>query len=141
MQLEISEFSMSEVQQQFVRLYLAPNKGTQQVIDVDVDHLILSDGKFVPPQTAQSITLSGANYSAPFTPFGYAPIPEQQLNFAYQEEIRICWREPVGTEEFPNEDVIVANDPSGGVCVCGVTCEGTKLSYVQVKSVPVQLGY
>lgn len=127
--------------QQFVRLYLAPNKGSQQVIDVDVDHLILSNGKFVPPQTAQSITLSGATYSASFTPFGYAPVPQQQLNMLYQEESKICWREPVGSEQFPNENVILATDPSGGECVCGVTCQGTNLSYVRVKSVTEQLGY
>lgn len=127
--------------QQFVRLYLTTQQGNQQVIDVDVDHLILSNGQFVSPQTAQSITLSGATYSATFTPFGYAPVPQQQLSMAYQEEIRICWREPVGTDDFPNENVIFEIDPSGGECVCGVTCNGTNLSYVKVKSVTEQLGY
>jgi hypothetical protein len=127
--------------QQFVRLYLACDQGTQQVIDVDVDHLILSNGKFVPPQTAQSITLSGATFSASFTPFAYAPDPEQQLNMTYQEEFKVCWREPVGTDDFPNENVISAVDPSGGQCVCGITCDGTNLSYVRVMTVTEQLGY
>lgn len=126
---------------QYVRLYLSPSNGIQQVIDVDVDHLILSNGAFVNPQTAKSVTLSGAPFSASFTPFGYAPMPDQQLNMTYQDEVRICWREPVGTDDFPNENVIVANDPSGGQCVCGVTCLGPNLSYVQVKSVTETLGY
>lgn len=127
--------------QQFVRLYLAPNKGTQQVIDVDTDHLILSNGKFVPPQTAQSITLSGAPATADFTPFGNNPDAIQNLNLAYLDESKICWREPVGVAQYPNEKVITAADPSNGACVCAVTCSGTNLAYVQVKSVAEQLGY
>jgi hypothetical protein len=137
MQLEILEFSMSD---QYVRLYLTPSNGTQQVIDVDVDHLILSDGVFVSPQTAKSVTLSGAPVSASFTPFGFAPV-DQALETAYQDEIRICWREPVGTDDYPNENVVVSTDPSGGNCVCGVTCLGPNLSYVVVKSVTETLGY
>jgi hypothetical protein len=126
---------------QYVRLYLSPSNGIQQVIDVDVDHLILSDGVFVNPQTARSITLSGTPFSASFTPFGVAPVQDQQLNLTYQEEIRICWREPVGTDEYPNENVIIANDPSDGICQCGITCNGPDLSYVSVKTVTEQLGY
>jgi hypothetical protein len=124
---------------QYVRLYLSPSNGIQQVIDVDVDHLILSNGVFVSPQTAKSVTLSGASYSAEFTPF--APVPTQQLSLAYQDEIRICWREPVGTDEFPNENVIVADDPSDGQCICGITCQGPNLSYVRVMTVTETLGY
>jgi hypothetical protein len=126
---------------QYVRLYLTPSNGTQQVIDVDVNSLILSNGAFVSPQTASSITLSGAPYTTDFSPFGFAPVTDQQLSMTYQDEFRICWREPVGTDQYPNENVIIETDPSGGVCVCGVTCLGTNLSYVIVKSVTEQLGY
>lgn len=119
---------------QFVRLYLSPSNGTQQVIDVDVDHLILSKGVFVSPQTASTVTISRAPYSASFTTFGSTPVTGS-LTIASQDEVRICWREPVGTDDFPNQNVITAVDPSGGQCVCGVTCSGTDLSYVIVKTV------
>lgn len=122
---------------QYVRLYLSPSNGSQQVIDVDVDDLILSNGGFVSPQTAKSITLSGAPFSASFTPFGSAPVTD----ITYQDETRICWREPVGIDQYPNENVIIAADPSGGVCVCGITCRGIDLSYVVVQTVTEQLGY
>ncbi len=125
---------------QYVRLYLSPSNGTQQVIDVDVDDLILSNGVFANPQTAATITISRAPYTASLTTFGSAPITGQ-LTLASTDEISICWREPVGTEEYPNENVIISADPSGGNCVCGVTCAGTDLSYVTVKTVTEQLGY
>lgn len=119
----------------YMRLYLVPVNGTQQVIDVDTNDLVLSGGNLVPVQLASSVTLIGATYTAQFTPFGYAPMPTQNLSQAYQEELRICWREPVGVDDFPNEEVIVAPDPANGQCVCTVTCNGNDLSYVVVKNV------
>jgi hypothetical protein len=125
---------------QYVRLYLSPSNGTQQVIDVDVDHLILSNGVFVSPQTAKSITISRTTYAASYTTFGAAPVTEA-LTVAAQDEVSICWREPVGTDEYPHENVITAVDPSGGECVCGTTCAGTNLSYVVVQNVTSTTGY
>jgi hypothetical protein len=122
----------------FTRLYLVPINGVQQVIDVNNDDLVLSNGEFRPPQVAPSVTLIGATYSAQFTPFGYAPMPTQTITQTYQEEIRVCWREPVGEDDYPNENVIVAYDPTNGQCVCGVTCSGPDLSYVVVKNVTTQ---
>lgn len=119
----------------YTRLYLVPLNGVQQVIDVDSTDLVLSNGDFVPVQTAPSITLIGATYNSQFTPFGYSPAPNSTLSQTQQDEIRVCWREPVGTDNFPNQNVIVQTDPSGGVCVCGVTCSGTDLNYVVVKNV------
>ena len=119
----------------YTRLYLVPVNGVQQVIDVDSTDLVLSNGEFLPVQTAPSITLIGATYTSQFTPFGYAPMPTSALTQTQQDEIRVCWREPVGTDNFPNQNVIVNTDPSGGICVCGVTCSGTDLSYVVVKDV------
>jgi hypothetical protein len=125
---------------QYVRLYLSPSNGIQQVIDVDVDHLILSNGVFTSPQTAKSITISRTTYAASYTTFGAAPVTEA-LTVAAQDEVSICWREPVGTDDYPNENVITAADPSGGECVCGTTCAGTNLSYVVVQNVTSTTGY
>lgn len=122
----------------FIRLYLVPQDGVQQVIDVDATALVLSDGDFVPVQTASTVTLVGASYTSEFKPFAYTPIPPGGLNLsnAQQQEIRVCWKEPVGTDEFPNQELITATDPSDGIWVCGITCLGTDLAYVQVQNVP-----
>ena len=125
---------------QYVRLYLSPSTGIQQVIDVDVDNLILSNGRFVSPQTAKSITISRTPFAASFATFGAAPVTEA-LTVESQDEISICWREPVGTDDYPNENVIAAVDPSGGTCVCGTTCAGTNLSYVVIQTVTSTTGY
>lgn len=125
----------------YIRLYLVPVNGQpQQVIDVDSTDLVLSDGAFLPVQSAPTVTLVGTPVTSEFTPFAYQPIPPGTLNLSntQQQELRVCWREPVGTDQYPNENLITQTDPSGGVCVCGVTCQGTNLSYVQVQNVASQ---
>jgi hypothetical protein len=125
----------------YIRLYLVPVNGQpQQVIDVDSTDLVLSDGAFLPVQSAPTVTLVSATFSSEFMPFTYQPIPPGTLNLSntQQQELRVCWREPVGTDQYPNENLITQTDPSGGVCVCGVTCQGTNLSYVQVQNVASQ---
>jgi hypothetical protein len=121
----------------YTRLYLVPVSGVQQVIDVDSSDLVLSNGTFVPVQVAPSVTLIGATYDSSFTPFSYTPVPEGGLNLsqAQQQELRVCWREPVGTDDYPNEQTVVAADPSGGICVCGITCNGQDLAYAVVQNV------
>jgi hypothetical protein len=120
----------------YIRLYLVPVNGVQQVIDVDSTDLVLSGGQnFLPVQTAPSVTIVGASFSSKFTPFGYAPMPTLDISQTWQQEIRVCWREPVDTDEYPNPNLIVATDPSGGQCVCLITCNGTNLSYVIVQNV------
>lgn len=122
----------------YIRLYLVPRNGVQEVIDVDSTDLVLSEGDFVPVQVAQSVTLVGATFTSKFTPFAYTPIPPGGLDLTntQQEEVRVCYREPVGTDDFPNQELITATDPSGGQCVCGITCQGTNIAYAQVQNVP-----
>jgi hypothetical protein len=122
----------------FIRLYLVPVNGQpQQVIDVDSTDLVMSDGAFLPVQSAPTVTLVGATFTSEFAPFAYQPIPPGTLNLSNTQlqEYRVCWREPVDTEQYPNENVITQVDPSGGQCVCGITCSGTNLSFVQVMNV------
>lgn len=122
----------------YIRLYLVPVNGQpQQVIDVDSTDLVLSEGAFLPVQSAPTVTLVGTSQTSEFTAFTSQPIPQGTLDLSNtpQQELRVCWREPVGTEQFPNEDLITQTDPSDGVCTCGVTCQGTNLSFVQVQNV------
>jgi hypothetical protein len=118
----------------FIRLYLVPFNGQQQILDVPSDALILSNGQFVLVQTAPSVTLYGVPVSEVFTPFNSSQTPVQLTNQQTQE-LRICWREPVDVQQYPDAEVIVVNDPSGGTCVCGITCVGANLTYVQVQNV------
>jgi hypothetical protein len=119
----------------FIRLYLVPSpNGTQQVIDVDKEALILSDNAFVPVQSAKTITVHSIPASFDFTPFS-ADQAAVHLDSATLNEVRVCWREPVGTDDFPNQNVIAAVDPTDGSCVCGITCMGTELAYAKVSNV------
>lgn len=119
----------------FIRLYLVPSPdGTQQVIDVDSMALVLSDGAFLPVQSAKTLTLHSVPASFDFTPFN-SDQATVHLDNTTLNEMRICWREPVGIDNFPNENVITAVDPTDGSCVCGITCMGTELSYAKVSIV------
>jgi hypothetical protein len=117
----------------FTRLYLVPVNGVQQVIDVDNQDLVLSGGTFVPVAVAPTITLVGTTFSSQYMPFGTAS--DLDLTQTPQTELRVCWREPVGQDDYPNENVIVAVDPTDGVCQCGITCNGTNISYAVVQNV------
>lgn len=115
----------------YIRLYLVSTTPTsdQQILDVDSLDLVLSNGKFLPVQTAPSVTLV-------LTPidFDYTAIDDSTLDLSNQQtqEIKVCWREPVDSEEYPSDTVVIEPDPTDGMCVCGITCQGTKIAYAQV---------
>lgn len=114
-----------------LRLYMTPNQGNQLVLDVDADDLVLSGQEYVRPQLAQSITIvkpSSPNWS--FQPF--AQTTPVDLSTFQTEQVRVCWREPVDTAENPSPISIA--DPADGVCICGITCSGTKLAYAKVQT-------
>jgi hypothetical protein len=127
---------MSTPTEPYIRLYLVPFNGQQQILDVPSTSLILSNGQFVSVQVAPSVTLMGVPVQFNFTPFDQAQL-SQVLEQAQTQELRICWREPEDIQQYPDTDVIMVTDPTGGQCLCGLTCSGTQLSYVQVYNVPV----
>lgn len=122
----------------YLRLYLVPFNGQQQVIDVPDSVLILSNGQFVLVQTAPTVTLVGVPVTDTYTPFN-AQQMQETLVIQQTQELRICWREPIPTQQYPDNNVIEANDPSGGTCVCGITCSGPEITYVQVQNVTVEI--
>jgi len=122
----------------FIRLYLVPFQDQQQIIDVPDNVLILSNGNFLPIQTAPSVTLVGALVTNTFVPFDASQLQETLVGQQTQE-LRVCWREPVSTQQYSDNGVIEVNDPTGGVCICGVTCLGPKITYVQVQNVTVEV--
>jgi len=112
-----------------IRLYLTPNKGNQMILDVDENDLVLSDRDYVRPQLAASVTLVKPNSPDwSFKPFQQTtPV---DLTSVQTEQVRVCWREPV--DEAINPPPIVVADPAEGECVCGITCQGTRIAYAQV---------
>lgn len=120
--------------QPYVRLYLVPFNNVQQIIDVPYTALVLSNGNYVPVQTAPSVTLVGTDITVPFTPFDTAQIQES-ITTKQTQDIRVCWREPSDVTQYPDGSVIEATDPSGGTCICTITCNGTDLSFVKVYNV------
>lgn len=119
----------------YTRLYLVPVAGQpQQVIDVDSTMLIKTCGGFKSPAVAESVTLQQTSISSSYTPVVQGAAAES-VSMGFEREVRICWREPVGTDDYPNEDVIEATDPSGGVCVCQITCDGVQIAYANVQNV------
>lgn len=114
------------------RLYLVPINGQQMVLDVPDGDLVLSDGVFVSPETAPTVTVTKPNVSGCFIPF-IDGSTMQTLDVMSTQELKVCWRETITTTSNPSPIVVV--DPSGGQCLCGITCWGPNLRYVQV--VPV----
>lgn len=118
----------------FIRVYLVPFDNKQQIIDIPDTALVLSNNQFVPVQVASSVTLVGVPISTSFTPFNSSQLPEV-LNMSQTQDIRICWREPVTVQTNSDAQVIEVTDPTGGQCVCGITCQGTVITYVRVTDV------
>jgi hypothetical protein len=120
---------------QYTRLYLVPIANQpQQVIDVDSSELILTGSGYVLPAVATDVVLLQSPVAGTFTPFETDGTP-MDITSAVQRTVRVCWREPVDSQLYPNEEVEVAVDPSGGECVCLVTCNGTQITYAQVVNV------
>lgn len=119
---------------QYIRLYLVPINGVQQVIDVDSSVLIRSNNQFVSPQVAASVDLIMAPVQTMLTPFADAATALMLTLTGYQN-VRVCWREPVNSDDNPSNQIVTAPDPTGGQCVCGITCAGTQISYVPVLNV------
>lgn len=122
----------------YVRLYLVPSgpNAAQQVIDVLDTDLVLSNGQFLPVQVAPTVSITQMPSTSEFTPFNASQL-QQALSTSSVNEVRVCWREPVDTDDNPDAALIIEPDPTGGVCACGITCSGTDLSFVVVQDVTV----
>jgi hypothetical protein len=108
--------------------------GNQQLtLDVPSGELVLYDGVFVDPSTAPAITLAAVDVDASFTPFGKTTA--EPLTIKQQRQVAICSAEDIPDSEVQPSPIVIAPDPSDGECICGITCAGTNLRYVQV--VPV----
>jgi hypothetical protein len=120
----------------FIRLFLIPDSSNPsiqqiQIIDVNEDVLILSNGEFVSPMVATSVTLVGVPFEVQFIPFNSTQASIQLQNNS-TKEVKICKRISVNSDDYPDPNVIEVNDPTGGICICGITCLGSQITYVKV---------
>ena len=115
-----------------------PN-GTSAIMDVADGYLVLdADYDFVQPKVGTYITLLIGPNGASFTTF--AAQLEQELTGLVDAlnlqvtQYYLCKITDIDATPTPTTDpqIIAAPDPTGGVCVCGITCWGPNLKYVQV---------
>lgn len=92
---------------------------TTAVFEVYDDELVFDGSQFIKPENASYIQVLA---------YGYADVPDGLSRFKLLKVLNV--ETVVGTE--PSQDVVVEVDPSNGECVCGLTCHGTNLKYVQV---------
>lgn len=120
----------------YVRLYLKPIVGDPVMVDVPDDELVLTEyGRaYVPVAKAQSVTLGLAASQGTWTPFEPDAGPSV-MEFLPSQEAIVCTSEIVPVQQYPDTGLTTVIDPTGGQCVCMVTCQGTNLSYVKVTPV------
>ncbi|MNX96909.1 hypothetical protein D3C86_1292510 [compost metagenome] len=113
------------------RLTLVTPTGATAV-DIPDGYLVQdANGDYVPPERATAVLTYTATVDHPFTPFvdgGVPTILGVPQSFIYG----VCRTEEVPVVEFPDDTIPIIPDPTGGQCICFVTCAGTNISYVKV---------
>lgn len=101
-------------------------------VDIPGGYLVQdADGDYVPPDAATSVLTYSATLAHPYTPFVDGGVPiviDVPQSFIYG----VCRTEEIPAVEFPDDTIPIIPDPTGGNCICFVTCEGTNISYVKV---------
>lgn len=105
----------------------------QQVLDIEEPGTLVYDGQaFVDPQVAQYVMLYTLPVAAVGLPFEGA-IPNL-VTSAYVQAGVVSYDGTPVIDTDPS--LVTAVDPSGGTCVCFITCKGTWISYVKVTNQP-----
>lgn len=104
----------------------------QGLLSVADDVLVFDGFTYVPPSVALYVELFR-------TPVEALSLPWREvttiLETAVRIRARVVDRNPVPADTDP--DVIVVPDPTGGECVCGITCAGTQLQFVKVHTLEI----
>jgi len=109
-------------------------KGQEVYLGVIANALVLDGDSFVRPQDAKTVAIVEVVVVGPELVPG--PWPETQTLAQASLTWTNVWLCTVieVLPDMPNADtdVVAVNDPNNGNCVCGVSCIGTSLQYVQV---------
>lgn len=101
----------------------------RQVVMNVADNTLVYDGQnFVAPEDAKYVMLYDIPVDALSLPFQY-PAVHFQTNAANKCAV-LAYNGT--TEPSTSPEVIHVGDPSMGLCICGITCQGVNLAYVKV---------
>lgn len=102
------------------------------VLDVPADHLILSGQDWVLPGSADYITVRAAPVAYTYKPWRLTSLAELEATQTVKAKV-LNARVVSAVEHVLPVDLVA--DPTDGQCICGVTCLGPNLRYVQVKAI------
>jgi hypothetical protein len=98
------------------------------------DHSLVFDGQnFVRPQDAKYVALISTFTTGPFT------VPSEWPETQTINQVALTWPNMIlaqvidaNSPPITGNDLITVTDPHDGACVCGISCFGTELQFVQV---------
>ncbi len=101
----------------------------RQVVMNVADNTLVYDGQnFVAPEDAKYVMLYAVPITAMNLPFQY---PAIQFQTSAANKCAVLAYN--GTSEpSTSPEVVHVDDPSLGMCICGITCQGVNLAYVKV---------
>jgi len=110
--------------------------GRQVLLGLQQNALVFNGFEFVRPQDAkfvaiiETVTVGPENVPPPW--------PETQTI----DQAALTWTNywlceviAINQTTIGDQDVVAVNDPNNGACVCGISCQGRDLQYVQVANV------
>lgn len=108
-------------------------KGNPVILGIAANSLVFDGFQFVRPQDAEFVQIvetvsTGAQAVPP-------PWPQTQT----LDQVTLTWTNSwlckvIDDQETPiaDRDIVAIPDPNNGACICGISCQGTDLQYMQV---------
>lgn len=115
------------------RITLIDVNGEVFYVDIPDGELVLTpDGEFVSPDEARFIlTITKFVTEGEFYPLiENTELVNMLIGSRFSYKVLGVSETPV--VENPDPSIVTVLDPTGGECICGITCLGPKLSYVKV---------
>jgi hypothetical protein len=108
--------------------------GLQKQMGIADNTLVYDGYEFKEPSDLVYAMLYAVDTPALSVP--YKEVPAEQLSVAQRIRAKVVGKDP---QQSPTSDgsLVVAADPTDGVCLCGLTCTGTEIRFAKVYNVEV----